>query len=154
MFTNSLAGGRISIHKPFSRETRRRFEKLLRLAAESPYPGEQANARAAASRLAADHGMSLDEVSPAGVEAEVDPKPRQWQGYDAFHRQDDDHGEHSDLDWLREFLRENGAERKELFSSGVRFLLICWIVVTAFGLMNSASRNGFLEFLQFGQAVP
>lgn len=150
------------MQKPISREVRRRFEKLMRLAAESPYPGERANARAAASRLAADHGMSLDEVPRAEVdlEAEADANAnananaRQWQGSGGFQRQDYDAEEQSELDWLRQYVREHGAERKELLPSGVKILMFCWIVVIAFGLINSASRDGLLEFLQFGLAVP
>jgi hypothetical protein len=47
---------------------RKRFQGLLRLAAESPFAGERANAFAAATRLAARHGLTVEEVA-AGDEA-------------------------------------------------------------------------------------
>jgi hypothetical protein len=42
---------------------------MLKLAAESPFAGERENALAAATRLAASHGMTLDEAAAAGTEA-------------------------------------------------------------------------------------
>ncbi len=42
---------------------RERFNALLKVAAESPYPGERANALDAARRLAERHGMSLQEAA-------------------------------------------------------------------------------------------
>lgn len=42
---------------------RARFNALLKVAAESPYPGERANALDAARRLARRHGMSLQEAA-------------------------------------------------------------------------------------------
>jgi hypothetical protein len=50
----------------FNDAERKRFQGLLRLAAESPYLGERENALAAAHRLAARHGMSIEEA--AGME--------------------------------------------------------------------------------------
>ena len=41
------------------------------MAAESPFPGERANAFAAATRLAARHGLTIDEAA-AGDEAPAD----------------------------------------------------------------------------------
>lgn len=49
--------------KPFSEAERDRFHALLKLAAESPFEGERTNALAAADRLAAQHGMNLDEAA-------------------------------------------------------------------------------------------
>lgn len=48
---------------PLSAEERARFNALLKVAAESPYPGERANALDAARRLAKRHGMSLQEAA-------------------------------------------------------------------------------------------
>jgi hypothetical protein len=42
---------------------RKRFHGLLRLAAESPFAGERANAFAAATRLAARHGLTVEEAA-------------------------------------------------------------------------------------------
>ena len=42
---------------------RERFNALVKVAAESPYPGERANALDAARRLAKRHGMSLQEAA-------------------------------------------------------------------------------------------
>ena len=50
----------------FTEAERKRFQGLLRLAAESPYAGERANALAAAMRLAARHEMTVEEA--AGVD--------------------------------------------------------------------------------------
>lgn len=41
---------------------RERFDTFLKIAAESPFPGERANALDAARRLAGRHGMSLDQA--------------------------------------------------------------------------------------------
>ena len=49
---------------------RKRFHGLLRLAAESPFAGERANAFAAATRLAARHGLTVEEAA-----AGDDPPP-------------------------------------------------------------------------------
>ena len=149
------------MQKPFSREVRRRFEKLMKLAAESPYPGEQANARAAASRLAADHGMSIDEVARAEVEPEpppsgdldVDASAGQWREPSGSEWQYYDTGVRPEVEELCQYARACRAEQKELFSSEIRLLLFCWIVVIAVGLINSASRNGLFEFLQFVPAA-
>jgi hypothetical protein len=49
----------------FTSAERKRLDGLLRLAAESPFDGERANARAAAVRIAVRHGMSLEEAAAA-----------------------------------------------------------------------------------------
>jgi len=59
-------------HEPFTTAERERFHNLLKLAAESPFAGERANALAAAQRLAARHGMTVDEAA-AGARAA--PRP-------------------------------------------------------------------------------
>ena len=51
--------------KAFTDADRVRFQSLLRMAAESPFPGERANALAAATRLAGRAGMSLQEAATA-----------------------------------------------------------------------------------------
>lgn len=48
---------------PLSAEERARLDALLKIAAESRFPGERANALDAARRLAGRHGMSLQEAS-------------------------------------------------------------------------------------------
>ncbi len=63
------------IQRSLSEATRQRFQKLLRLAAESPYAGERANALSAARRLAANHGLSLNEAARAGFDARPEAKP-------------------------------------------------------------------------------
>jgi hypothetical protein len=47
----------------FTGAERKRFQGLLRLAAESPFAGERANAFAAATRLAARHGLTVEEAA-------------------------------------------------------------------------------------------
>ena len=47
---------------PLSAGERVRLDALLKVAAESPFPGERANALDAARRLARRHGMSLQEA--------------------------------------------------------------------------------------------
>lgn len=131
----------------------------MRLAAESPYPGEQANARAAASRLAADHRMSLDEAVRAGVdpepaprrEPEVEPNAEQWQRRGGFQRQDYRTEERPEVEELRQYAR---ACREERDTQSAEFLRWCLIMGIGFALLELASRSGFFEFLQFGAAVP
>jgi len=64
---------RLSISAQFTEAERQRFHNLLHLAAESPYEGERSNALAAAERLAARFGLSLDEAAAGGL----DEAPRQ-----------------------------------------------------------------------------
>jgi len=52
-----------SIAASFTDGERKRFQGLLRLAAESPFDGERANAFAAATRLAARHGLTVEEAA-------------------------------------------------------------------------------------------
>lgn len=67
--------------RPLRGPARDRFRALLNLASESPFEGERENAMAAATRLAEQHGMSLDEAArptdrqPA-VEREQPDTPR------------------------------------------------------------------------------
>lgn len=49
--------------QPLRGPARDRFRALLNLASESPFEGERENALAAATRLAEQHGMSLDEAA-------------------------------------------------------------------------------------------
>ena len=62
--------GRLSISAQFTEAERQRFHNLLQLAAESPYEGERSNALAAAERLAARFGLTLDEAAAGGAEQE------------------------------------------------------------------------------------
>lgn len=58
-----------------------RFHNLLKLAANSPYEGERAAALAAAERLVAKHGMTLDEAArhdPVPEEPEPTPAEQRW----------------------------------------------------------------------------
>jgi len=72
------------ISRPFNDTERQRFRNLLLLAAESPFEGERINAIAAASRLAARHGMSLREAArndpppPAETEPSQKPTAARW----------------------------------------------------------------------------
>ena len=50
------------IAKSFTVEERERFHNLLKLAAESPFHGERANALAAAERMAKKADLSLEEA--------------------------------------------------------------------------------------------
>lgn len=67
---------------PLSAAERARFNALLKVAAESPFPGERANALDAARRLAKRHGMSLQEAArePRGPARTVQapPPPRHY----------------------------------------------------------------------------
>jgi len=63
------------IHKTWPETDKNRFLNLLKLAAQSPYSGERANAMAAAERLAERHGMSLDEAARAGTHGPPQRKP-------------------------------------------------------------------------------
>jgi len=72
--------GRRAIASGFTTAERERFQILLKVAAESPFEGERVNALAAATRLAAKHGLSLEEAA-AGHDREAqrpEPEPR-WQ---------------------------------------------------------------------------
>lgn len=71
--------------KAFSSAEKARFHNLLKMAAESPFEGERANALAAAERLAKRHGMSLDEAATSSPRA-APPNRRQdgmWQSREA-----------------------------------------------------------------------
>ena len=58
----------------FTGAERDRFHNLLKLAAESPFEGERANALAAAERLAERHGMSVDEAAGGGALRKLNAK--------------------------------------------------------------------------------
>lgn len=60
-----------SVTQGFTTADRERFNNLLQLAAGTSFPGERANALAAAERLAARHGMTLEEA--AAHDAPPDP---------------------------------------------------------------------------------
>ncbi len=49
--------------RPLRGSARERFRALLTLASESPFEGERQNAMAAATRLAEQHGMSLEQAA-------------------------------------------------------------------------------------------
>jgi hypothetical protein len=57
--------------RDLSARERVRFRNLLRVAAESPYAGERANALAAAERLAARCGMTVEEAAGSPARAPV-----------------------------------------------------------------------------------
>lgn len=61
----------------FSDAERKRFHGLLRLAAESPFAGERANAFAAATRLAARHGLTVEEAAAGDEPPPPQATPRQ-----------------------------------------------------------------------------
>ena len=56
------------ISSSLSPKERERFHNLLKLAANSPFQGERDAALAAAERLVAKHGMTLDEAAQRAVE--------------------------------------------------------------------------------------
>ena len=74
----------------FTTVQRTRFRKLLVLAAESPYPGERQAALAAAERLAARFGMSVEEAAGRCREpratAHANGAARRWAGPSAAAR--------------------------------------------------------------------
>ncbi|HET6223079.1 MAG TPA: DUF2786 domain-containing protein [Dongiaceae bacterium] len=69
-----------TIATPFSDAERKRFQGLLRLAAESPFAGERDNALAAATRLAERHGMSVEEAAGDA------PTPPRRRPHSTWHR--------------------------------------------------------------------
>lgn len=77
--------GRLIISAGFSDAERQRFHNLLQLAAESPFEGERANALAAATRLAARFGLTLDEAAAGAAAAEP---PQSYPRGDAFMAED------------------------------------------------------------------
>lgn len=70
-----LCRRRLRISVGFSEAERQRFHNLLQLAAESPYEGERANALAAATRLAARCGLTMDEAAAGGPTRQPPPQP-------------------------------------------------------------------------------
>ena len=51
------------ISEQLTSDEQARFQNLLKLANESPFPGERENALAAAERLASRHGLTLEEAA-------------------------------------------------------------------------------------------
>lgn len=71
-------GRRTTITASWTSKEQERFHNLLKLAADSPYEGERTAALAAAERLVAKHGMTLDEAAQrqAALDAErAAPQP-------------------------------------------------------------------------------
>lgn len=66
---------RSTIPAGFTEAERQRFHNLLQLAAESPFAGERANALAAATRLAARCGMTLEEAAAGSSRQEPRHRP-------------------------------------------------------------------------------
>ncbi len=62
--------------RPLEASARERLRALLNLAAESPFEGERHNAMAAATRLAEQHGMSLDEAARPSARPPEEPVGR------------------------------------------------------------------------------
>lgn len=54
---------RCPINEKLTPDEQVRFHNLLKLAKESPFPGERENALAAAERLASRHGLTLEEAA-------------------------------------------------------------------------------------------
>jgi hypothetical protein len=63
----------------FSQKERLRFRKLLEVAHSSTFPGERDAALAAATRLAASHGMTLREAAGMSEAPEAAERPRRQQ---------------------------------------------------------------------------
>lgn len=65
------------IGSPLSAGERKRLDALLKVAAESPYPGERANALEAARRLAGRHGVSVKDAAgqTCGAARSAQPRP-------------------------------------------------------------------------------
>jgi hypothetical protein len=74
--------GALAINTEFSSRERERFRNLLELAKSSKFDGERSNAMAAATRLAAKHGLSLEEAArfQGNPAQEITPKPRRQPG--------------------------------------------------------------------------
>ena len=72
----------MTINTEFTSRERERFRNLLELAEGSKFDGERPNAMAAATRLAAKHGLSLEEAARyQGQEAQkTQPKTRRQPG--------------------------------------------------------------------------
>lgn len=67
--------GTTIISERFTDAEQERFRNLLELAARSPYPGERANALAAATRLADRHGLTLEEAARGETTPSPPPPP-------------------------------------------------------------------------------
>jgi hypothetical protein len=64
------------ISTPLTSAERTRFRNLLELANSSEFAGERANALDAARRIAARHGLSLEEAARMGLEPKAAPPPQ------------------------------------------------------------------------------
>ena len=74
--------GAVTISQGFTIEEEQRFKVLLKVAAESPFEGERANALAAATRLAERNGLTLDEAAAGHIEPprpDPDPGEPEWE---------------------------------------------------------------------------
>ncbi|NKB59077.1 MAG: DUF2786 domain-containing protein [Alphaproteobacteria bacterium] len=59
------------ISKRLTPDEQVRFHNLLKLAKESPFPGERDNALAAAERLASRHGLTLEEAATGATQSQT-----------------------------------------------------------------------------------
>ncbi len=134
----------------------------MRLASESPYPGERANALDAAERLAASHGMSLDQAARAGIKPKAPRGPETEAGPGARRRRpartywdqrEGAAGEGPDVDWLREFARVRREQRKASESQdtvqALWFALLMCAALSAVG----AVAYGFGEVADYFRLV-
>ena len=80
---HSLCDGVRDIVRTFTEAERERFHNLLKLAAESPFEGERTNALDAARRLAAKHGLTMEEAARADGFAQRPPPPREEEPFTA-----------------------------------------------------------------------
>jgi hypothetical protein len=95
-----------------------RFHNLLKLAKESPFPGERANALAAAERLASRRGLTLEEaavgISPSQTARAADDSAKFAQDLAAFVHMTDYqiHLEKQRRDAARREAEERGLDNK------------------------------------------
>lgn len=123
----------------------------MTLATRSSYSGERANARAAARRLAASHGMSLGELTLAGTM--VEPPPRRernpesgpevdrdagrWQARrTSWNEGEGDAGESPAAEALRQYARMRREEREEQQRCDARQALIWCVLPTLVWLIG------------------
>ncbi len=87
----------------FSPDERNRFQKLLVLAKESPYPGERRAALAAAERLAARKGLSLEDAARFAAHDAEDAERREAQARSRQRQEDWFRRSQSDPEFARRF---------------------------------------------------